>query len=617
MKIRTAFSSIKARLAGAGVSIVVTSVLAVAGANYLTIRANLIEDVNTQLSQTLESRSNMIGEWAKRQHDTVSSMLVNAGAADVQPFLRAAQVASASESTYIGYADKHYVFDHDMPGLPKDFDPTVRPWYKAAMDARAPVLTKPYVSASDGRVIITFAEPAKDGSAVAAIDVGLDTVIKTVAAINPTPHSYGILVDHTGGIIGHPDSKLLLKPIGDAVAELAGNKLQDIVTSKRVQELTLQGRGALLRASKVAGTDWVLIVVLDRDEARAALGDMLNSSLITAVAAAGLAALILGLIINRILRRMTDVRDALEDIASGDRDLTRRLDTQGQDELAQIARAFNNFADQIASVLVEIRQSSDSVKVAAKEIAVGNLDLSSRTEHQAGSLQETASAMEELTSTVKANADSAREANRLSESASAVAAQGGAVVSNVISTMNEISAASRQISDIIGVIDGIAFQTNILALNAAVEAARAGEQGRGFAVVASEVRNLAQRSAAAAREIKALIGNSVGKVEAGSQLVNEAGKTMDEVLSSVRSMTAIMREILNATQEQATGIEQVNLSINEMDGVTQQNAALVEEAAAAAGSLQEQATVLADVVGVFKLGHAPAAAPKARLALSQ
>ena len=360
-----------------------------------------------------------------------------------------------------------------------------------------------------------------------------------------------------------------------------------------------------------------LVAIASRDEARAALGDMLNSSLITAVAAAGLAALILGLIINRILRRMTDVRDALEDIASGDRDLTRRLDTQGQDELAQIARAFNNFAGQIASVLVEIRQSSDSVKVAAKEIAVGNLDLSSRTEHQAGSLQETASAMEELTSTVKANADSAREANRLSESASAVAAQGGAVVSNVISTMNEISAASRQISDIIGVIDGIAFQTNILALNAAVEAARAGEQGRGFAVVASEVRNLAQRSAAAAREIKALIGNSVGKVEAGSQLVNEAGTTMDEVLSSVRSMTAIMREILNATQEQATGIEQVNLSINEMDGVTQQNAALVEEAAAAAGSLQEQATVLADVVGVFKLGHAPAAAPKGRLALSQ
>ncbi|WP_338765027.1 methyl-accepting chemotaxis protein [Massilia sp. METH4] len=604
MKFAYKFSSIKARLTGAGVGIVVVALMAVAAANFMTIRVNTMEAINSQLSQILDSQSRMIAEWAKVQRAVVSSVALNAGASDILPFLRAAKVAGASESNYIGYADKRYLFEPVEPGLPKDYDPTARPWYQEAMRTKGPILTAPYVSASNGRVVVTFAEPAKDGSAVAAIDVMLDAVVRTVASIKPTPHSYGILTDGSGMIIAHPDSKLALKPLSDNAAELSGKALQELVSSQQVREVTLHGRAALLRASRVEGTEWILIVALDKEEATAALSGILTSSLVTAIGAAGAAALVLGLIISRILRRMDEVRDALEDIASGDRDLTRRLDAGGSDELSQIARAFNNFADQIASVLVEIRQSSDSVKVAAKEIAAGNLDLSTRTEHQAGSLQETASAMEELTSTVKANAENARQANKLAESASAVAVQGGSVVSNVISTMNDISAASQKISDIIGVIDGIAFQTNILALNAAVEAARAGEQGRGFAVVASEVRNLAQRSAGAAKEIKELIGNSVGRVEAGSLLVNQAGQTMDEVLASVQRVTGIMREILGATEEQSAGIEQVNLSIGEMDSVTQQNAALVEEAAAAAGSLQQQATVLADVVGAFKLDHA-------------
>jgi methyl-accepting chemotaxis protein len=608
MKFVQKFSSIKARLAGAGVGIVVVSLMAVAAANFMTIRVNTMEAISSRLSQILDGQSRMIAEWAKVQRAVVSSMAMNAGASDMLPFLRAAKVAGASESNYIGYADKRYLFDKVEPGLPKDYDPTARPWYQQAMQAKGPILTAPYVSATNGRLVVTFAEPAKDGSAVAAIDVMLDAVVRTVASIKPTPSSYGILTDGAGMIIAHPDSKLALKPLGDQAAELSGKALQELVSSKVEREVTLNGRTALLRASHVEGTDWVLIVALDKEEATAALSGILKSSVVTAIAAAAAAALILGFIISRILRRMDEVRDALDDIASGDRDLTRRLDASGGDELSQIARAFNNFADQIATVLVEIRQSSDSVKVAAKEIAAGNLDLSTRTEHQAGSLQETASAMEELTSTVKANAENARQANKLAESASAVAVQGGSVVSNVISTMNDISESSRKINDIIGVIDGIAFQTNILALNAAVEAARAGEQGRGFAVVASEVRNLAQRSAAAAKEIKELIGNSVGRVEAGSQLVNQAGQTMGEVLASVQRVTGIMREILGATEEQSAGIEQVNLSIGEMDSVTQQNAALVEEAAAAAGSLQQQATVLADVVGVFKLDHGAATA---------
>ena len=281
----------------------------------------------------------------------------------------------------------------------------------------------------------------------------------------------------------------------------------------------------------------------------------------------------------------------------------------------------NNMRSSLVDIVGQVRAGTETIGTASREIAAGNIDLSSRTEMQASSLEKTASAMEELTSTVKQNADNAREANMLAASASEVARKGGEVVSQVVDTMGSINTSANKIVDIIGVIDGIAFQTNILALNAAVEAARAGEQGRGFAVVASEVRNLAQRSAAAAKEIKTLIGDSVEKVERGSKLVGQAGVTMDEVVASVKRVTDIMSEIANASQEQSAGIEQVNLSIIEMDGMTQQNAALVEQAAAAAQSLQDQAGELQRVVSVFRLVEgeevqqhvvaAPAAAPVA------
>jgi methyl-accepting chemotaxis protein len=260
-----------------------------------------------------------------------------------------------------------------------------------------------------------------------------------------------------------------------------------------------------------------------------------------------------------------------------------------------------------------VRGGTDLIATASQEISAGNLDLSARTEQQAGALEETAASMEELTTTVRQNADNARQANQLAIAASDVAGRGGAVVGEVIVTMGSINESARKIVDIIGVIDGIAFQTNILALNAAVEAARAGEQGRGFAVVASEVRTLAQRSAAAAKEIKELIGDSVQKVDAGARLVDQAGATMEDVVASIRRVTDIMAEIASASQEQTSGIEQVNQAIGQMDQVTQQNAALVEESAAAAASMQDQAGKLAAVVGVFRLGRedaSPARAPR-------
>ena len=293
-------------------------------------------------------------------------------------------------------------------------------------------------------------------------------------------------------------------------------------------------------------------------------------------------------------------------IAHGD--LAIAIDT-GHAVPGSLLVEMKNMRGSLVDIVGQVRAGTETIGTASREIAAGNIYLSSRTEMQASSLEKTASAMEELTSTVKQNADNAREANALAATASDVARKGGEVVSQVVGTLGEINSSASKISDIIGVIDGIAFQTNILALNAAVEAARAGEQGRGFAVVASEVRNLAQRSAAAAKEIKTLIGDSVDKISRGSKLVGQAGVTMDEVVDSVKRVTDIMSDIAAASAEQSAGIEQVNLSIIEMDGMTQQNAALVEQAAAAFQSLQDQAAELQRVVSIFKLasGEEPAA----------
>jgi len=315
-----------------------------------------------------------------------------------------------------------------------------------------------------------------------------------------------------------------------------------------------------------------------------------------------------------IVRPLAQAVEVAETVAAGD--LSARIEVHGRDEAGQLMQALKNMNANLAKVVGEVRSGTETIATASGQIASGNQDLSSRTEQQASSLQQTAASMEELTSTVKQNADNARQANQLAVSASEVAVKGGNVVSQVVDTMGSINASSKKIVDIIGVIDGIAFQTNILALNAAVEAARAGEQGRGFAVVASEVRSLAQRSAAAAKEIKTLIGDSVEKVEEGSKQVEEAGRTMEEIVGSVKRVTDIMGEITAASQEQTSGIEQINQAITQMDHVTQQNAALVEEASAAAQSLREQAGSLSQVVGVFRLGGSHAEGQAHRLAFA-
>jgi methyl-accepting chemotaxis protein len=602
------FSSLRTRLTAISVSIVVLAMLAVASVNYATTRQHTLEALDGQMQQLSHSHASGIAAWVGSKYMVVASIKPNIGAPDPLPFLKSAYQAGGFDDAYIGFADKHAVFVKPE-GVPADFDPTARPWYTKAAQAGGPVLTAPYVDAGTGKMVVTFAEPVgPQGNiqGVVAADVFLDNVVKTVISIKPTPNSFAFLLDGNGLIIAHPNQQLTMKPVTELGAGLSAQKLTAIDRSGKSDAVRLNGRDGMLYATRVEGTDWLLAVVLDRSEAMQALSAILATSAVTALLVIALAALLLTVMVAKALGRMKMARDAMEDIASGEGDLTRRLDAHGADELAQIGCAFNRFVDKVASIMGEVRVASESVKVAAQEIAMGNLDLSSRTEQQASSLEETASSMEELTATVKHNADNARQANQLAGCASEVAQKGGAVVAQVIDTMSAINESARKIADIISVIDGIAFQTNILALNAAVEAARAGEQGRGFAVVATEVRSLAQRSASAAKEIKLLIGDSVEQVAAGSKLVGQAGTTMDEVVISVKRVTDIMGEISAAGREQSAGIEQVNQAIAQMDQVTQQNAALVEQAAAAAESMQDQATHLAQVISVFKLDDQPA-----------
>jgi methyl-accepting chemotaxis protein len=416
----------------------------------------------------------------------------------------------------------------------------------------------------------------------------------------------------------------LFKVLEKGIADEKGKAMMAVIAEKRVAYQTVRNQmHALLKqadqpAAEALLKDKVLpasvvylnaLADLQRHERKlaAARADEVHSSMQTAkvVLASLLAAsLVLGaamawVITRSVTRPLQEAVSAATVIAAND--LSRPLDSHRKDELGDLLRALGTMQGALRGMVSQVRASTDSISTASAQIASGNQDLSARTEQTASNLQQAASSMEELTGTVKQSADSARQANQLASSAAEVAARGGKVVSEVVSTIDDINASSKKIADIIGVIDGIAFQTNILALNAAVEAARAGEQGRGFAVVAGEVRNLAQRSAQAAKEIKALIGASVEKVDSGSKLVADAGKTMQEIVGSVQRVTDIIGEITAAAAEQSDGIGQVSASVSHLDQMTQQNAALVEESAAAAQSLRDQAGRLSSVVATFRL----------------
>jgi len=593
--------TLRARLIVLSVGIVTVAMLALAAANFLTVQNHVRSTVDVQSRQLVVAQARALADWVETKRLLTHTLTMAIDLPDPRGVIQALRDGGGFSDAYVGFPDKRTIF---LSPMPEGYDVTSRPWYKQAVQENRPIVTAPYLFTAPPEVGVTFAEPvgpAGNPTAVVGTDVLLTTVVRNVAAIRPTPDSFAFLANQAGAIVTHPDTAMTLKPVSALSPDLQPAAMRGLDQETAGMRTTIKGVDYLLYSSPVAGTDWQLVIAVHRDQALAAMGTLLKVSAVTVVVSLTLAVLVLGAVIARALRRLSLVRDALQDIASGDGDLTRRLSTHGNDELTHIAKAFNDFVDKIAAVLIRIRESSESVRVATSEIASGNRDLSGRTEQQASSLEETAAAMEQLTATVQQNAENARQANQLATDASQVATHGGNVVSQVVQTMGGIESSSRKIADIIGVIDGIAFQTNILALNAAVEAARAGEQGRGFAVVASEVRTLAQRSAAAAKQIKDLIDDSVQQVDAGSRLVQDAGATMGKVVDSVRRVTAIVAEISNASQEQSTGITEIGSAVSQMDQSTQQNAALVEQATAAAQSLQQQAEQLAEAVAGFKL----------------
>jgi methyl-accepting chemotaxis protein len=422
------------------------------------------------------------------------------------------------------------------------------------------------------------------------------------------------VLDKLGTLLAHPEGKRLHAEL------IAAGKEYDRREAKLLEIIRAGDHDAAVAAmyQDVRPANRTYFAALDKltafqselmnESAEAAAQSAATSTtimIVLGVLGAGLGLLTAWYITRGIVGPVRHAVKVARTVAGGD--LTSRIDVRSTDEIGQLSQALKDMNASLQKIVSDVRGGTEQIATASREIADGNMDLSARTEQQAGALEETASSMEELTSTVKQNADNARQANVLAASASEAAGKGGDVVAQVVDTMASINASARKIVDIIAVIDGIAFQTNILALNAAVEAARAGEQGRGFAVVAGEVRNLAQRSAAAAREIKALIGDSVSKVDAGAKLVDEAGAVMDDIVNRVQRVTDIMGEIAEASQEQLSGIEQINEAITQMDQTTQQNAALVEQASAAAGTMQEQSHRLHETVGVFRTEAAPTA----------
>ncbi|WP_088708701.1 methyl-accepting chemotaxis protein [Noviherbaspirillum denitrificans] len=610
-------STIRSRILVITTVIIVCALAITGSAIYLIVSASGKATIRQDLDSIATGHSMAIDEWVAAKQAAVAAAVATARTGDPLAAMGQLQKSGGFKVATLGLDDKS-VFGSPPP--PAGFDATSRPWYKETMQAGKPLVTKPYEDFQTKQPMVSFASPAgREGgpNGVVSAAISLEGVRQVVTSIRPTPASIGFVVDVHGTVVAHPDAQFSRKPVSDLAAELKPETAANLAKTDELVEISLGGASKFVRAKPIRGTDWFLLVALDKDEATVGMRSVLKTTVVAILLVAVVAALLIGAAVNKVLHRLSEVRNAMNDISSGSGDLTKRLPEDGRDELSEIAGAFNVFVEKVNGIMQQIRDGSVAIQTSTAEISRGNADLSSRTESQASSLEQTAASMEELTSTVKENAANARHANDLVGAASGLAAKGGEVVGEVVETMSSIRESSNRIFEIIGVIDGIAFQTNILALNAAVEAARAGEQGRGFAVVASEVRSLAQRSANAAKEIKELINDSVAKVEAGSQLVGTAGSTMSEIVDSVQRVATIMTEITNASAEQSGGIEETNRAITHMDEMTQQNAALVEQAAAAAESLEEQANGLAAAVAQFKLSQgmaAPAVFAQTRIA---
>nr|WP_311527248.1 methyl-accepting chemotaxis protein [uncultured Ralstonia sp.] len=598
-------ASLRAKILVISVGIVVAALALTAGATYVIVRDNNFETIQQNLDAIAAGHALAVDEWVAAKATMVGAAAEAIVPGDPQGIVRQLQRAGAFPITTAGWQDKSFVASKDQ--MPPDFDPTARPWYKETVSAAKPIVTKPYPDASTGKPFVSFTAPIlRNGALTGVVSavVSLDGVRNVVAAVHPTPASFGFVVDKDGNILAHPDAKFARKPAADLSPALTPSALAALADATQPFEIELDGATKLLRAKPIHGTHWQLVVALDKTEATAGLRGVVRASAIAIVLLALIAAALSGMCTAQAFRRLSAIRDAMHEIGAGDGDLTRRLPATGHDEVTHIAVSFNTFAEKLNGILVRIRGGSDAIKLATGEIEAGNQDLSRRTEIAASNLQQTAASLSQLTAAVRTSAEATVQATRLASSASEAATRGGKVVSDVVATMGDIAESSSKVVEIIGVIESIAFQTNILALNAAVEAARAGENGKGFAVVASEVRSLAHRSADAAREIKALIETSDASVRSGAERVRAAGEAMTDIVGSIGRVNTLIGEINVSMREQSTGIGQINLAVEEMEQATQQNAALVEEVAAAFSLLNEQAHALVHAVGEFRVGPA-------------
>ncbi|MGE6605608.1 methyl-accepting chemotaxis protein [Halomonas sp. NPDC076908] len=605
------FSTLRARILLAALTAIVLALVINGIASYTTVKHHNNQQISRNLSAVVNGNTQALNEWFNARFTMLASMEEAVTSDAPLAAMRQLAVSGDFMTAYIAYPNTSEAFFSDDWQPPSDYDPRQRPWYQDAVSAQDTIITAPYEDAQTGGLIVTFARPYYQNGELAAViggDIAINDVVDIVSNIAPTPSSFAFLTTEDGTLIAHPDANLTLEPSTILSSALTTSKLQQMIQADSPQALSLQNSDKLLMGSDVGGSSgWQLVVALDEKEATAGLRAIATTSIVTLLIVAVITALVFGLLLSLLLRRLLVARDAMDNIASGEGDLTQRLPEEGNDEVTQIASAFNRFVGKMEAVLIDVRTSSESVHHAANEIAMGGQDLSRRTDNAAASLQQTSASIEEITSTVQHTAASAQEANKLSQTASEVANEGGKVVANVVTTMEGITQASDKIGNIVTLMNSIAFQTNLLALNASVEAARAGEHGRGFAVVADEVRKLAGRSSEAANDIQKLIEDSQTRVNNGTTLVRNAGATMDNIVAHITRVRDVLEEINAATREQSDGINQVNIAVAELDRMTQENAAMVEESTTAAEQLKEQADHLSGTISSFKLSQHPAA----------
>nr|WP_318382439.1 methyl-accepting chemotaxis protein [uncultured Enterobacter sp.] len=594
------FNSIRSRVIGATACIVVIALLINTVVNYLIINKFNNRAVESTLTALTQSHTATITQWVNTQKAMVTSLVPHVTDSDPVPLLTQIAEAGHFMNVDIGYPDKRDI-SSDASGIPDGYDPTSRPWYIQAVEAGKPRVINPYMDVTTKKLIVTVAAPRIENGTVLGVvegDIRMDDVIANIRNIKPTPDSFGMLIAADGTIMAHPNDALTLKPLADLAPGLDSKAL---LRGNGSVQAEIDGQIKLLKALPVGDSGWFTVVVMDKAEATAGMRSLLTASAVCLLCLIIFAVLVVNIISKRALAPLNNIRVAMENIASGNADLTQRLDASRNDEVAAIARAFNTFITTLSGVMVSIMQASHAVRDASQEIALGNQDLSSRTESAAASLQQTSAAMEQISSTVSLTAETAEQANKEIARTAQAADEGGVAVKTVIHAIGDIESASGKIADITGVIESIAFQSNILALNASVEAARAGDLGKGFAVVAGEVRNLASRSTQAAREIKILIDSTLESIKTGSRQVAHTGKTMEHIVGGVKSVTTMMAEISNATREQQRGIQEINIAVTQLDAMVQQNAALVEESTTASAAVQGQARELAEAVGQFRM----------------